>query len=175
MPYQNLENESIFLFRSLKQYIDLDQLCIKTWDLLSEVPFNDKNQICLQTNGSDDWYKCSDSFYVSKDLSHFNEMHPKLKGTWWEEFIHTLPYKVNKTCITKVSPKSCSSIHKNGYKSLHVALYTNPGAHLLFINEQRLIHIPANGELWYVDTKRLHIEFNGGDDARLHLIMYVND
>jgi hypothetical protein len=175
MSYLSLEKEAVFLFRPLEQYVDLGRLRAETWSLLADVPFDERNQICLQTGGIDDWYEGTGAMPGGEDLSKFDEMHPKLKGTWWESFIKNLPYKVSRTRIARLPPRKCYSVHQDFHRTLHIAIHTNPKAYFLFVKEQRLIHISADSDIWYVDTKRLHTAFNGGDESRLHLMMRVDD
>lgn len=175
MSYLSLKSEAIFLFRKLEHTVDLDRLRAETWSLLADVPFDDRNQVCLQTGGINDWYAGTGAMPGGEDLSKFDEMHPKLKGTWWESFIRNLPYKVSRTRIARLPPRKCYSVHQDFHRTLHIAIHTNPKSYFLFINEQRLIHMEADGYIWYADTKRLHTAFNGGDDSRLHLMMRVDD
>jgi hypothetical protein len=175
MSYLSLKNEEIFLFRKLEQTIDLTRLRAETWSLLADVPFDERNQVCIQTGGVDDWYEGTGAMPKGEDLSKFDEMHPRLKGTWWESFIRNLPYKVSRTRIARLTPRKCYSVHQDFHRTLHIAIHTNPKSYFLFVNEQRLIHMEADGHIWYADTKRPHTAFNGGDDSRLHLMMRVDD
>ena len=45
---------------------------------------------------------------------------------------------------------------------------TNPGAHLVI--DDRLKHLPADGSVWFTDTRNYHTVFNGGEENRIHLV-----
>lgn len=165
----------MFLFKQFDHRVDLRRLKTECFDLMSEIPFDERNQICLQTGGIDDWYEGTGAMPKGENLAEFDALHPKLKGTWWETFFNSLPMRVSRTRIARLPPRKCYSVHKDFHKTLHIAVYTNPKSYFLFVDEQRLIHIPEDGNIWMVDTKRNHTAFNGGDDTRIHLMMRVDD
>ena len=165
----------MFLFKQLEHRVDLRRLKTECFDLMTEVEFDERNQICLQTGGVDDWYEGTGAMPKGEDLDLFDELHPKLKGTWWETFFDSLPMRVSRTRIARLPPRKCYSVHKDFHKTLHIAIYTNPKSYFLFIDEQRLIHIPEDSHIWMCDTTRSHTAFNGGDDTRIHLMMRVDD
>ena len=45
---------------------------------------------------------------------------------------------------------------------------TNPGAHLVI--DDTLKHLPADGRIWFTDTRNYHTVFNGGEENRIHLV-----
>lgn len=173
--YKSLDDEVVFLHRKLEDTVDLRRLQTECWNLMTEVPFNETNQICLQTGGKNDWYEGTGAMTQGEDLSKFDALHPKLIGTWWESFFDSLPYHVSRTRIARLLPRRCYSVHQDFHRTLHIAIHTNPKSYFLFIEEQKLIHIAQDSHIWYVDTKRPHTAFNGGNDSRFHLMMRVDD
>jgi len=56
---------------------------------------------------------------------------------------------------------------------IHLAILTNPYSYLVNIEDQQLHHIPANGQLWHMDTSKIHIAVNWGSRTRIHLNVRV--
>lgn len=173
--YRYLDHERVFLHKKLDDTVDLMRLQFEAWNLMAEIPFDERNQICLQTGGVDDWYEGTGAMINGEDLSKFDQVHPKLVGTWWESFFENLPYKVSRSRIARLLPRRCYSIHKDFHRTLHITLHTNPRSYFLFIDEQKLIHVEQDGHIYYMDTKRVHTAFNGGNNSRFHLMMRVDD
>ena len=38
------------------------------------------------------------------------------------------------------------------------------------IKKDRLKHLPADGSIWFTDTRNYHTVFNGGEENRTHLV-----
>jgi hypothetical protein len=163
------------LFTRLEDTVDLHRLQFESWSLMADVPFDERNQICLQTGGVDDWYEGTGAMVKGENLEQFDALHPALKGTWWETFFDDLPYKVSRTRIARLLPRRCYSVHADFHRTLHIAIHTNPKSYFLFIEEQRLVHINKDSHIWYLDTKRPHTAFNGGNNSRFHIMMRVDD
>ena len=173
--YKSLDAERIFLYRKLEDTVDLRRLQSESWSLMADVLFDERNQICLQTGGIDDWYEGTGAMVDGEDLSKFDAVHPKLIGTWWETFLRDFPYKVSRTRIARLLPRRCYSVHRDFHRTLHIAIHTNPKSYFLFINEQKLVHMDLDSHIYYMDTKRPHTAFNGGNNSRIHLMMRVDD
>ena len=67
---------------------------------------------------------------------------------------------------------SCTtnSVHKDNSPRYHMALITNTNAYFIFPTLNEVIHIPADGYIYEVDTTILHTFVNCGPD-RTHLII----
>lgn len=52
---------------------------------------------------------------------------------------------------------------------IHLAIVTNPYSFLVDVDSRQMYHLPANGELWYMDTGRVHVAANWGGRTRIHL------
>jgi hypothetical protein len=51
----------------------------------------------------------------------------------------------------------------------HLALITNPFCYLVNFDDQQLYHLPVDGQLWHMDTGKLHVAANFGGTDRVHL------
>ena len=72
--------------------------------------------------------------------------------------------------IMHMQPHTTYSVHKDKSPRYHLALITNPNAYFLFPTLNEIIHIPADGCLYEVDTTILHSFVNCGPD-RTHLVI----
>jgi hypothetical protein len=67
--------------------------------------------------------------------------------------------------------RRCYSIHKDDNPRLHIALKTTKQARFIFTTPPEIIHIPADGHVWWVDTRNEHTAINGSLESRVHLLM----
>jgi hypothetical protein len=51
----------------------------------------------------------------------------------------------------------------------HLVIKTNPYSYIMDIDEQRMIHLPADGTVWHMDTSKKHLAGNYGGTTRIHL------
>ena len=101
---------------------------------------------------------------------HFTELDELCRGTYIEEVYHTLPYKIGRLRLMRVPSRRCYSIHQDSSMRLHLPLVTNPGALMLFPDDDKIVHLPADGRVFLIDTTRRHSAMNGGMDDRYHLV-----
>ena len=50
-----------------------------------------------------------------------------------------------------------------------LVIKTNPYSYIMDIDEQRMIHLPADGTVWHMDTSKKHLAGNYGGTTRIHL------
>ena len=105
----------------------------------------------------------------------FRHTQPQFKGTAIEEYMQWLGVPVYRTRIMLSRPKTTYSIHKDYSPRLHLPLVTNEQCFFLFANPERLIHMPADGRTYWVDTRQSHTFLNGSVFDRLHLVMIVDE
>lgn len=77
-------------------------------------------------------------------------------------------YKVYRARIMTLMPKSCYSYHHDYSKRLHIPLITNDKCFLI-VNKE-VIHLPADGKVYIVDTTLPHTAVNASFEPRTHLI-----
>lgn len=66
------------------------------------------------------------------------------------------------------APFNCNSWHRDPEPRLHIPVTTNPGA--LFVVNDHVTHLPADGSVYFTDTRGYHTALNGGDQSRIHLV-----
>ena len=105
------------------------------------------------------------------DESHYTEFVEDFKGTYFEEVYNELSkkHKLGRVRLLLLEPRNSLSWHRDPEPRLHIPIFTNPGAHIVIDNEVK--HLPADGGVWFTDTRRYHTVFNGGEENRIHLVM----
>ena len=103
----------------------------------------------------------------------FCHLQPMFKDTAIAEYLDWLEVPVYRTRIMLSRPKTTYSIHKDYSPRLHLPLVTNDQCFFLFTQPEKLIHMPADGRTYWVDTRLHHTFLNGSVFDRLHLVMIV--
>ena len=104
------------------------------------------------------------------DETQFSELVDIFKGTYFET-IHqelTARYPIGRARILEKGSFNCNSWHRDPEPRLHIPIYTNPGA--LFIVNHHCTHLPADGSVYFTDTRCYHTALNGGVQPRTHLV-----
>lgn len=167
-----------------EKYPFFDQVVAQAKDLVYSNCVIDNNvnpdgQLAIQTNLKDEnnWLagigrsKSRDPEW-ERSFCHIN---PLLKNTPIDDYLHWLNIPVYRTRIMVSRPKTCYSIHNDNSPRLHLPLITNTQCNFVFTKPAKLIHMPANGETYWVDTRNEHTFMNGSLDVRLHLVMIVKE
>jgi hypothetical protein len=154
--------------------IDPDKLRESVASLLERHPltFEGTRQLALQHRpaATDPWYEgCLRQSLISSD-SDFTEVHAELRGSYLGEVFDRLPFKPIRTRIMALDPKHCYSVHRDMTPRYHLAVTTSEHARFVFVEHGKVVNVPADGNLYYVDTRHLHSAFNGGDDIRIHIV-----
>ena len=160
------------LVKKIDHKIDLDKLVHAIHNI--PVDYEDK-QISLQMReGSDNqWYEgCGKLKSIKGKEEDYNLIVPELKGTYIDKMFQALPFKPVRARLMKMNPRSCYSIHRDPCPRYHIAITTNPLAKFIFIDKEKIFHIPADGYLYWVDTCEVHTFINGNmNEDRLHLLI----
>ena len=104
------------------------------------------------------------------DESAYSEFIEDYKSTYFKEVFDVLSskYKLGRVRILLKQPRSTLSWHRDPEPRLHIPIFTNPGAHVVI--DDRVKHLPADGSVWFTDTRNYHTVFNGGEENRIHLV-----
>lgn len=100
----------------------------------------------------------------------FSEFNPKFSGTYFEEVVAELKkrFPIGRTRILSKGLYNCNSWHRDPEPRLHIPVTTNPGS--LFIVNHHVTHLPADGSVYFTDTRGYHTALNGGDTHRVHIV-----
>lgn len=106
----------------------------------------------------------------SVDESAFTEFVPKFSGTYFE-YVHTELVKrfpIGRMRVLSKGLYNCNSWHRDPEPRLHIPIITNPGS--LFIVNHHVTHLPADGSVYFTDTRGYHSAMNGGETHRVHIV-----
>ena len=112
---------------------------------------------------------------VDIDESKYTELVPEFEKTYFKEVFETLKerFKLGRVRLLLKEPRSTLSWHKDPECRLHVPIITNKGCSMVIENVAK--HLPADGKVWVTNNTKYHNFFNGGEQARIHLVACVLD
>ena len=144
---------------------------------LTQVP-NDKNSI-LGHNVRGKYWTIPDENgkEVSRDKdideAKYTELVPEFEKTYFKEVYETLKkkFKLGRVRLLLKEPRSTLSWHKDPEPRLHIPIITNLGCSMVIENVAK--HLPADGHVTITNNTKYHNFFNGGEQARIHLVACV--
>jgi hypothetical protein len=165
-----------FLYASARFSFDIERLQEESNNLFEKLcPAS--NQICLTHTKNavgNLWEEGVGSalgagkFINTKDFTVLNE---ELKGTYIEEVYKTLfeKYPFGRMRLMKLTGRTCMSLHSDLEKRIHIPILTNENC--LMIVDDEIIHMPADGNAYLVNTTKRHTALNSNKDFdRIHLL-----
>jgi hypothetical protein len=162
-------------FKKYEYRVDLDRLKAEAHTLMYDTSAGAyRTQRSLQTDGSSDW-DISTGSKPDIEESIWDKLHPELAGTWWEAFFASLPFKVYRARLLTIQSRTCYSIHTDRTPRIHIAIDTHPQARFIFTNPPALRHIPADGHIWWIDTRQEHSAMNGSLKPRIHFVACLDN
>ncbi|MAF06366.1 MAG: hypothetical protein CL389_00745 [Acidiferrobacteraceae bacterium] len=104
------------------------------------------------------------------DESAYSEFDSRFAGTYFQEVHRELSqrFPIGRMRILSKDAYNCNSWHRDPEPRLHVPVMSNPGS--LFIVNHHVTHLPADGSVYFTDTRGYHTAVNGGLDQRVHLV-----
>jgi len=107
------------------------------------------------------------------DESKYTQLVPEFEKTYFKEIFETLSkrFKLGRVRLLLKEPRSTLSWHKDPECRLHVPIITNKGCSMVIENVAK--HLPADGKVWITNNTKYHNFFNGGEQARIHLVACV--
>ena len=99
-----------------------------------------------------------------------------VRGKYWtiaEEVYEVLKnkFKLGRLRLLLKEPRSTLSWHKDPEPRLHIPIITNLGCSMVIENVAK--HLPADGSVTITNNTKYHNFFNGGEQARIHLVACV--
>lgn len=78
---------------------------------------------------------------------------------------------VGRCRILTMPGPSCYIFHKDITKKYHIAVETNKDCVFVFPeNNEKLVHVPADGQLYLLETRKPHTFVNGSTSRRIHVV-----
>ena len=105
--------------------------------------------------------------------NNFTEFLPEFENTYFK-FVYDIlsrRFALGRTRILKKGPRSTLSWHKDPEPRLHIPIITNLGCSMVIENVAK--HLPADGSVTITNNTKYHNFFNGGEQARIHLVACV--
>lgn len=178
----NPENVPSDIFRRDDSSFDVGLLRKDVDWVLTKVDWHPReSQISLQHSLEDEnpwysqvgsnWEKVDGRWRIKQLDSDVCHLHPDLKGSYIEHVLGNLPFSPLRSRLMCMPPKKCYSVHKDTTSRWHMAITTDEHARFVFTEDQIVLHIPADGHPYYLDTTREHTALNGSDRDRIHLVM----
>ena len=144
---------------------------------LNQIP-NDKNSIKGNNIRGKYWTIADETGKeVSRDIdieeSKYTQLIPEFQNTYFKEVYEILSkrFKLGRVRLLLKEPRSTLSWHKDPECRLHVPIITNKGCSMVIENVAK--HLPADGKVWITNNTKYHNFFNGGEQARIHLVACV--
>ena len=111
---------------------------------------------------------------VSRDVeineSKYTQVLSEFKNTYFEEVYKILckKFKLGRVRLLLKEPRSTLSWHRDPEPRLHIPIITNLGCSMVIENVAK--HMPADGTVTITNNTKYHNFFNGGEQARIHLV-----
>ena len=144
---------------------------------LNQIP-NDENSIKGNNVRGKYWTIADDTGKeVSRDIdideTKYTQLVPEFEKTYFKEVYEVLAkkFKLGRVRLLLKEPRSTLSWHKDPECRLHVPIITNKGCSMVIENVAK--HLPADGKVWITNNTKYHNFFNGGEQARIHLVACV--
>ena len=141
---------------------------------LNQIP-NDRNSIKGNNIRGKYWTIADESGKeVSRDIDidekQYTQLVPDFENTYFKEVYKILSkkFKLGRVRLLLKEPRSTLSWHKDPEPRLHIPIVTNLGCSMVIENVAK--HLPADGSVTITNNTKYHNFFNGGEQARIHLV-----
>ena len=107
------------------------------------------------------------------DETAYTEIHPIFAGTYVETVVEQLRAlaPIGRVRLLGKDPFNCNSWHRDPEPRIHIPIVTNPGS--LFVINHHVTHLPADGSVYFTDTRAYHTALNGGEEQRVSIVAAV--
>ena len=104
------------------------------------------------------------------DEFKFSELCPEFEGTYFETLHQQLSkrFPIGRMRALCLNTYKNNSWHRDPEPRLHIPIKTNPGS--LFVVNHHVTHLPADGSVYFTDTRGYHTAINGGTQPRVHIV-----
>ncbi len=117
----------------------------------------------------DDTYKEVQREEVVDEFA-FTEFVPRFEHTYFKQVWETLSSiaSIGRVRVLSKGLYNCNSWHRDPEPRLHIPIISNPGS--LFVVNHHVTHLPADGSVYFTDTRGYHTALNGGESNRVHIV-----
>lgn len=155
------------------------------------VGWGDNNQIGLRhrINSENIWFDGIGSLYdrsdntftaAETDFTEWNINHDNYIRQQIELLSSMENFQIGRCRIMRLLPKTGLSVHRDTEVRYHYVIETNLKSFIsmntsVFRNAEfvcgNFYHLPADGNWYKVDTRKVHWVYNGGNTERIHLVV----
>jgi hypothetical protein len=128
----------------------LDQICLQGIEVGGDPYFGSGSRAKIDYKP----YYEKDFIYPNFDIPYVNSILKKLS--------------MYRTRVLYLRPKVCYSIHNDPSKRIHIPVYTNENCWII-VNKE-IMHLPADGNYYEIDTTQYHTALNGSEEYRVHIV-----
>lgn len=164
-------NKSLIMLKILEK-INVEPILKEYYSIQDNIQWTSYNlkgkQCSLQYRENEDPWTSSVGRSKGEELS-YGILNDFFKNTIFETIIRN--YNLKRTRLMWLEPYSCYSMHNDETPRIHIPLITNQGCYFLF--KIGLIKHLEIGNVYWVDTRKLHTFVNTSEYARLHLVGIV--
>ena len=104
------------------------------------------------------------------DENEFTEFNELFRGSYLHDIYKEIGC-IGRMRIMVMTGPVAYTIHRDVTTRYHLALQTNEHCMFVFPTHNELVRIPADGNVYEVDTKEYHTFLNGSRETRIHLVM----
>lgn len=160
------------LVKKISTFDKFSLLVEETLTLLNKISLP---QLSIQIDDDESW-DCSAKWLknvTSKSEFNFQNVHPELKNTIFEEYINSFPFKIYRTRIMVLESFASYSLHKDPTPRIHIPIVSNLKTAFLFPKNNYMYHMPADGSIYWVDTTTDHTFVNYSNQKRIHIVSVI--
>ena len=160
LPQLDLERIKNEAFKILEKH-DLPQI-----GLTHSINATEENKLTESTGSILDRQTRTIKFKET-DFTEFNDAY---KGSYLHEVYQMLP-NIGRFRIMAMSGPMCYTFHRDFTRRYHIAVETNINCLFLFPQLSQQFHLPADSNMYLVDTRQQHTFVNGSRSRRVHLVL----
>lgn len=124
----------------------------------TSIQYADRDDVFLSATGT---------LQPGRSEQEYNLINPLFVNTPFEDVVKE--YKLVRTRLMWLEPRTCYSIHRDQSVRLHIPLVTNEDCKFIFPEESEMFYLPVGGA-YHVNTNKTHSFCNFSAEPRLHLL-----
>ncbi len=167
---------------ALKQITDIEDFAgVDIEAGFGAIPLNRRPGVTQPTSNdlSGRYWMRADNRYIEEpreeivDEAAFTEFDPRFVGTYFSDVLDALTqrFPIGRARILSKGLYNCNSWHRDPEPRIHIPIVSNPGS--LFVVNNHCTHLPADGSVYFTDTRGYHTALNGGLYQRVHLVAAI--
>lgn len=133
-----------------------------------------RNQICVNSELNSEFSVEGPLYYnigpIKDGEPCCENLNAPFKGLIFEKILRDLDCLTARTRIMRLSGRACYSFHWDTTPRFHLPILTNRNSFFYF-DHHMPFHLPADGNVYWLDTRKPHTVFNCEMTPRYHLVI----